>query len=81
MRTEMATFNVVEIPYAYKVIFKRGIIINRFNVVEIPYEAFEQLKSYLENLAVLTSPGDKAKLLLYIATSASAVSTALVEEK
>jgi hypothetical protein len=38
-------------------------------------------KSYLENLAVLTSPGDKAKLLLYIAASASAVSAALVEEK
>jgi hypothetical protein len=33
MRTEMATFNVVEIPYAYKVIFKRGIIINRFTIV------------------------------------------------
>jgi hypothetical protein len=44
-------------------------------------EAFEQFKTYLENLAVLTSPGDKAKLLLYIATSASAVSAALVEEK
>jgi hypothetical protein len=44
-------------------------------------EAFEQFKSYLENLAVLTSPGDKAKLLLYTAASASAVSAALVDEK
>jgi hypothetical protein len=30
---------------------------------------------------VLTSPGDKAKLLLYITASTSAVSAALVEEK
>jgi hypothetical protein len=44
-------------------------------------EAFEQFKSYLENLVVLTSLGDKAKLLLYIAASASAVSATLVEEK
>jgi hypothetical protein len=43
--------------------------------------AFEQFKSYLENLAVLTSPGDKAKLLLYIVASTSVVSAALVEEK
>jgi hypothetical protein len=41
---------------------------------------FEQFKSYLENLVVLTSPVNKAKLL-YIAASASAVSAALVEEK
>jgi hypothetical protein len=32
-------------------------------------------------LAVLTSLGDKAKLLFYIAASVSAVSAALVEEK
>jgi hypothetical protein len=32
-------------------------------------------------LAILTSPGDKAKLLLYIVALASAVSAALVEEK
>jgi hypothetical protein len=44
-------------------------------------EAFEQFKTYLENLAVLTSLGDKAKLLFYIAASVSAVSAALVEEK
>jgi hypothetical protein len=44
-------------------------------------QAFEKFKSYLENLAVLTSSGDKAKLLLYIAASASAVSATLVEEK
>jgi hypothetical protein len=29
-------------------------------------EAFEQFKLYLENLAILTSPRDKVKLLLYI---------------
>jgi hypothetical protein len=44
-------------------------------------EVFEQFKSYFENLTVLTSPDDKAKLLLYIVASASAVSAALVEEK
>jgi hypothetical protein len=44
-------------------------------------EAFEQFKTYLENLAVLTSPRDKAMLLFYIAASVSAVSAALVEEK
>jgi hypothetical protein len=44
-------------------------------------EAFEQFKLYIENLAVLTSLGDNAKLLLYIASSTSAVSAALVEEK
>jgi hypothetical protein len=44
-------------------------------------EAFEQFKLYLENLEILTSLGDKAKLLLYIAASASAVSATLVEEK
>jgi hypothetical protein len=44
-------------------------------------EAFEQFKLYIENLAVLTSLGDNAKLLLYIAASTSAVSAALVEEK
>jgi hypothetical protein len=37
---------------------------NKINWGAKEHEAFEQLKSYLENLAVLTSPGDKAKLLL-----------------
>ena len=44
-------------------------------------KAFEDLKQYLENLAVMTSPSPGAELLLYIATSSSAVSAALVEER
>ena len=44
-------------------------------------KAFEDLKQYLENLAAMTSPSPGAELLLYIATSSSAVSAALVEEK
>jgi hypothetical protein len=44
-------------------------------------KAFEDLKKYLENLAVMTSPTLGAKLLLYIATSSFAVSATLVEER
>jgi len=44
-------------------------------------KAFEDLKKYLENLAVMTSPTPGAQLLLYIATSSSAVRVALVEER
>lgn len=44
-------------------------------------KTFEHFKAYLENLAILTSPRDIPKLLLYIAVSASAVSAPLVEEK
>ena len=44
-------------------------------------KAFEDLKQYLENLAVMTSPSSRAERLLYIATSSSAVSAALVEER
>ena len=44
-------------------------------------KSFEDLKKYLENLAVMTSPSAGAELLLYIATSSSAVSAALVEER
>ena len=44
-------------------------------------KAFEDLKKYLENLAVMRSPSPGAELLLYIATSSSAVSAALVEER
>ena len=44
-------------------------------------KAFEDLKQYLENLAVMTSPLPDAELLLYIVTSSSAVSAALVEER
>ena len=42
---------------------------------------FEDLKVYLENLAVMTSPSPKAELLLYIASLGSAVSAALMEER
>lgn len=44
-------------------------------------QAFESLKSYLENLTVMTSPTPKAELLLYIASAGQAVSVALVEER
>ena len=44
-------------------------------------KAFEDLKQYLENLPVMTSPSPDAKLLLYIATTSSTVSAALVEER
>ena len=43
-------------------------------------KAFEELKRYLENLAVMTSPLPKAELLLYIATSSSAVIAVPMEE-
>ena len=44
-------------------------------------KAFEDLKQYLENLTVMTSTSPGAELLLYIATSSSAVSVPLVEER
>lgn len=44
-------------------------------------KAFEDLKQYLENLAVMTSPSPDAELLLYIVTSSSAMSATLVEER
>ena len=44
-------------------------------------KTFEDLKQYLENLPVMTSPSPDAKLLLYIATTSSTVSAALVEER
>ena len=44
-------------------------------------KAFEALKTFIENLAVMTSPSEKAELLLYIASSGAAVSAALVEER
>ena len=43
-------------------------------------KAFEDLKLYLENVAVMTSPPPKEELLLYIASTGSAVSAALVQE-
>ena len=44
-------------------------------------KAFEALKTYIENLAMMSSPSEKAELLLYIATSGAAVSAALIEER
>jgi len=44
-------------------------------------KAFEDLKKYLENLAVMTSPSSGIELLLYIATSSSAVCAALVKKR
>ena len=44
-------------------------------------EGLQALKKYIENLAVMSSPSEKAELLLYITTSGVAVSAALVEER
>jgi hypothetical protein len=44
-------------------------------------KAFEDLKQYIKKLAVMSSPSEKAELLLYISTSGAAVSAALVEER
>ena len=43
-------------------------------------KAFEDLKQYIEKLAVMSSPSEK-ELLLYISTSGAAVSAALVKER
>jgi len=44
-------------------------------------EAFNCLKAYLTHMTKLTAPDPKDTLLLYISTSHSIVSTALVLEK
>jgi hypothetical protein len=44
-------------------------------------QAFDDLKKYLEDAAVMTKPSPKAELLLYIATTDIAVSAVLVEER
>ena len=44
-------------------------------------KTFEDLKQYIEKLAVMSSPTERAELLLYIASSGAAVSAALVEER
>jgi hypothetical protein len=44
-------------------------------------QAFEDLKQYIENLAVMSSPMLKAELLLFISSSGVAVSIALVQER
>ena len=42
-------------------------------------KAFEALKQYIENLAVMSSPSEKVELLLYIATLGATDSAALIE--
>jgi hypothetical protein len=44
-------------------------------------QAFEDLKKYLEEAAVMTKPSPKTELLLYIAAIDTAVSAVLVEER
>jgi hypothetical protein len=44
-------------------------------------KAFEELKQYLIDITTLTPPAPEAPLLLYVATSHSAMSAALVQEK
>jgi hypothetical protein len=44
-------------------------------------QAFEDLRNYLEETAVMSKPSPKAELLLYIAATDTAVSAALVEER
>jgi hypothetical protein len=43
-------------------------------------QAFDDLKKYLEDAAVMTKPSLKAELVLYIAATDRAVSAVLVEE-
>jgi hypothetical protein len=44
-------------------------------------QAFEDLRNYLEEAAVMSKPSPKVDLLLYIATTDTAVSAILVEER
>jgi trans-aconitate methyltransferase len=44
-------------------------------------QAFQDLRNYLEEAAVMSKPSPKADLLLYIATTDTAVSAVLVEER
>jgi hypothetical protein len=43
-------------------------------------QAFEDLKKYLEEAAVMTKPSPKAELMLYIAATDTAINAVLVEE-
>lgn len=43
--------------------------------------AFEELKSYLQNLTTLASPAPKEPLLIYVAASPHAVSAVLIKEQ
>jgi hypothetical protein len=45
------------------------------------HQAFEDLKNYLEEAAVMTKPSPKAELLLYISVTDTTVSAVLVEER
>jgi hypothetical protein len=45
------------------------------------HQAFEDLKNYLEEAAVMTKPSPKAELLLYISATDTTVSAVLVEER
>jgi hypothetical protein len=47
----------------------------------VQQKAFEELKQYLINLTTLPPPALGAPLLLYVVTSHSALSVALVQEK
>jgi hypothetical protein len=44
-------------------------------------QAFEDLRNYLEEAAIMSKPSPKAELLLYIAATNTAVSAILVEER
>ena len=44
-------------------------------------KVFEDLKQYIEKLAVMSSPSEKAELLLYISILGAAISAALVKER
>jgi hypothetical protein len=44
-------------------------------------QAFEDLRNYLEEVAVMYKPSPKADLLLHIATTDTVVSAVLVEER
>ena len=44
-------------------------------------KAFEGLKAHIEKLAIMSTPSEKAELLLYIASSGAAINAALVEER
>jgi hypothetical protein len=44
-------------------------------------QAFEDLKKYLEEAAVMTKPSPKAELLLYIAATDTTINAVLVEER
>ena len=39
------------------------------------------MKAYIEKLAIMSSPSEKAELLLYISILFAAISAALVEER